>query len=94
MKTELPEQSKTSANSKDAVISFVMPRCLTCKHWAQNTFYETNEVIGLLNTGLCGKLPDFQKMEISLHTGWDGGTVDSVETEEDFGCTLHEPNEA
>ncbi|MFY0655119.1 MAG: hypothetical protein JXQ96_24040 [Cyclobacteriaceae bacterium] len=89
MKTELPEESKSPVNSKDADISFVMPRCLTCKHWEQNTFYKPDEGIELFNTGLCDKLPDFQKMEINLITYWDGGTVDSVETEEDFGCTLH-----
>jgi hypothetical protein len=60
-----------------------IPNCKTCKHWKQNTHFE-----GVLNTGVCDKLPDFEKMEISLNMGWDG----EVETEEDFGCTLHEIN--
>ncbi len=62
-----------------------MKRCQTCKHWTPTTLYDYE---GAINDGKCLEIRD--KMEITLHTGWDGGYVDYIETESDFGCTLHE----
>jgi hypothetical protein len=67
-----------------------MERCKTCKFWTQcsNWQYE-----GALNTGKCNELKGSDRFEIELHTGWDGGYVDYIETREDFGCTEHKPKE-
>ena len=62
-----------------------MNRCKTCKHWTQTTFYEYE---GVINDGTCSEIRD--KIDISLHLGWDGGYVDYIEIQQDFGCTLHE----
>lgn len=59
-----------------------MNRCKTCKHW-------TGE---LHDQGRCSvKMGD--KVEVELKTGWDGGYVRYILTDEDFGCTEHEPRE-
>jgi len=63
-----------------------MQKCKTCKHWSQSTNWDYK---GAINDGICLRLPG-DKMIIKLRTGWDGGYVDLIETEEDFGCTLHE----
>lgn len=68
-------------------IGSVMPRCLTCKYWTQNTFYDYD---GAENDGFCSELSS--ELEIELKTGWDGGYVDKIETKSSFGCVLH--NEA
>lgn len=65
-----------------------MNKCKTCKYWEQNTFYEYD---GAINEGLCPKLKS--TLYIGLQTGWDGGYVDFVETESEFGCILHEDKE-
>ena len=65
----------------------VMPRCSTCKHWKQNTFYDYE---GAENDGFCIEIGS--EITIELKTGWDGGYVDSIETKSTFGCVLH--NEA
>jgi len=62
----------------------MMNRCETCKHWKQNTFYDYE---GAINDGVCTGLNS--KLAITLKLGWDGGYVDFIETESDFGCTLH-----
>ena len=63
-----------------------MKNCKTCKFWKQTTNWVHE---GAINSGKCNELPGL-KMTIELHTGWDGGCVDYIETEEDFGCVLHE----
>ena len=67
-----------------------MNRCKTCKHWAQTTDWKYN---GAINEGKCDELNHSDKVTIYLQTGWDGGYVDYVETEEDFGCVKHEMKE-
>jgi len=81
--------NKTSNNNKAAQLGIgaVMPRCLTCKHWKQNTFYDYE---GAENDGFCNEIGI--EITIELKTGWDGGYVDSIETKSTFGCVLH--NEA
>ena len=66
-----------------------MPRCKTCKHWTQRTQYEH-----IPNEGTCcpGVLT-YEMVTIELHTGWDGGYVEKIETNEKFGCVLHEVQE-
>ena len=63
-----------------------MNRCKTCKHWTPTTFFDYP---GATNDGKCSELPS-DKMMIELRTGWEGGYVDYIETESNFGCTLHE----
>lgn len=57
------------------------PRCKTCKHWGPpqqySYFARCREIEGSL--------------EIELRTGWNGGFVEQIETEDDFGCIKHEP---
>ncbi|MGB6406632.1 MAG: hypothetical protein WBF39_04100 [Planococcus donghaensis] len=55
-------------------------RCDACKYWK----YNGNEY----NMGECSKIQE--KIEIELELGWDGGCVDYIETEADFGCNLFE----
>lgn len=55
--------------------------CKTCKYWNQNTNYEY-----VANLGECSELKTSDKVSINLSLGWDGGYVDSIEIEEDFGC--------
>ncbi len=62
----------------------VMPRCLSCKFWNQNTFYAYE---GAVNDGFCSELGS--ELTIELKTGWDGGYVDSIETKSTFGCILY-----
>jgi hypothetical protein len=80
---------ETSKNNETAQlgIAAVMPRCSTCKHWKQNTFYDYE---GAENDGFCNEIGS--EITIELKTGWDGGYVDSIETKSTFGCVLH--NEA
>ena len=60
-------------------------KCKNCKYWKPTTFYKYP---GAVNEGKCSELQS--KMTIELHTGWDGGYVDYIETEQDFGCVLFE----
>lgn len=68
-------------------ISYIckMKRCLTCKHWKQTTDWKYD---GAVNSGKCKEHPS-DKLAVELHTGWDGGYVDYIETEGNFGCTEH-----
>jgi hypothetical protein len=61
------------------------PKCLTCIHWKQNTNWNFE---GAINTGICDEIGS--TITIELKTGWDGGYVDYIETEDNFGCILHE----
>ena len=83
----MSKENKDIKTDKALHIGSVMPRCLTCKHWEQNTFYDYE---GADNDGFCSELGT--EIEIELKTGWDGGYVDTIETKGSFGCTLH--NEA
>ena len=64
--------------------------CKTCKHWYQTTNWEYDNAI---NQGRCRGIAPGDKVTIELKTGWDGGYVDYIETDDDFGCTLHETKE-
>ena len=61
-----------------------MPTCNTCKYWLKNIKYDWQ------TDGKCSELRCSDKITIELKTGWDGGYVDYIETEPDFGCVLHE----
>ena len=65
-----------------------MKTCKTCKYWNQNTFYEYD---GAVNDGTCPELNG--EIFISLQLGWEGGYVDYIETQGDFGCILHKKKE-
>jgi len=62
-----------------------MKTCLTCTFWQKNTKFPWQ------NDGQCSELKSSDKMTIELRTGYDGGYVDYIETEPDFGCALHKP---
>lgn len=73
-----------------------MNKCRNCKHWQiQNRYlpelkeYPKNQhpEKGWLYA-VCSRIRDC--LDISVYAGWDGGGVDSVETEANFGCTLFE----
>lgn len=83
----MSNKEKETKDDKALHIGSVMPRCLTCKHWTQNTFYYYE---GDENDGFCSELST--EIEIELKTGWEGGYVDKIETKSSFGCVLH--NEA
>lgn len=83
----MKKETKVQESEAQCAIQNVMPRCLTCKHWKQNTFYDYE---GAENYGFCSELST--EIEIELKTGWDGGYVDKIETKSSFGCVLH--NEA
>ena len=63
----------------------VKDKCKDCEHWEQTTFYDYD---GVVNDGKCKKIRE--KIDISIHYGWDGGYVNYLETEGDFGCNLFE----
>jgi len=77
-------ETLNNAETAQLGIAAVMPRCLSCKFWKQNTFYDYE---GAVNDGFCSELGS--ELTIELKTGWDGGYVDSIETESTFGCVLH-----
>ena len=52
--------------------------CSNCKYWKE-TIYDY---------GICSKIGE--KLEIDLILGWDGGHVNFIETENDFGCNQFE----
>ena len=57
--------------------------CGTCKYWTKTSNYGC-----VTNDGECKEIRE--KITIELCTGWDGGYVDYIETEEDFCCSLYE----
>jgi hypothetical protein len=77
------DKEETKALSQIAV----MPRCYSCKHWKQTTFYDYE---GAENDGDCNEIGT--EIIIELKTGLSGGYVDNIETKSTFGCVLH--NEA
>ena len=70
-------------------LGVVMHCCLDCKFWKQISNYEH-----AINDGNCSKLDRTDKLIINLHLGWEGGYVNDIETDEDFGCRLFERNGA
>ena len=62
-----------------------IPRCLTCKYWNNTTNYE-----GDFNLGVCSQLHNNELVTIELQTGWDGGYVKEITTDQKFGCVSHE----
>jgi hypothetical protein len=67
---------------------YIMETCKTCKHWTQKSHYESTT-----NYGKCLELKHNEKVDIILQLGWDGGYVDYIETDEDFGCICHQIKE-
>lgn len=71
--------------------------CRDCKHWKiLDAFKESLAEFprdkhpgdGWVD-GECEELK--RGVEIYLKTGWDGGYVDKIETDANFGCRLFEP---
>jgi hypothetical protein len=79
------EFEKDNADKGQVVEKFCTLRCKTCEHWKQTSNWQYE---GATNTGKCRELPN-DNLAVELHTGWDGGYVDYIETEEIFGCTEH-----
>ena len=80
------EFEKNTQNSIQVTEKNCTLRCKTCEHWKQTTHWEYD---GAVNSGKCWGLKGSDQLQIELHTGWDGGYVDYIETEETFGCTEH-----
>jgi len=59
--------------------------CDTCKFWHKITNYTHENAI---NSGSCEQLHDV--LDIDIKTGWDGGYVNRIDTNSNFGCILHE----
>jgi hypothetical protein len=74
------------SETKELFLGYVMPSCATCKHWTKHKEDYVTE-------GICKGLPN-SKIHIEIGAGWNGGVVDYIETEADFGCNSHERNEA
>lgn len=58
----------------------VISRCLSCKFWTKKTQYDWQ------TSGLCSELKGNDLITIDIKTGWDGGYVDEIETDPNFGC--------
>ena len=58
-----------------------MKTCENCLNWKET----------LYGFGKCSEIGE--KLTIELITGWDGGVVDFIETEKDFGCILFKLHE-
>ncbi len=56
--------------------------CRDCCHWEQSTKWDHD---GAINYGCCSEHMGL-KVQFELISGWNGGVVDKVETEEDFFC--------
>ncbi len=69
---------------KLCTLGAVMPSCATCKHWDKHKEEYNTE-------GICKQLPN-DKINIEISAGFNGGVVDYIETEADFGCKSHERN--
>lgn len=70
--------------------------CRDCKHWLFSRREQLAEYPrdrhprdGWLD-GVCGRLQG--TLTITASGGWDGATVDSVETDANFGCVLFAPS--
>jgi len=61
-------------------------RCSSCKFWTQLTDWQYD---GAINSGKCSRIRD--GIDIDIHYGWDGGYINYVETNSNFGCVLHMP---
>lgn len=70
--------------------------CRDCKHWMLSRreqlaeYPRTRPVSEGYLDGVCKHL--HRNIIITASGGWDGATVDSVETDANFGCVLFEPN--
>lgn len=56
-------------------------QCKNCIYWKQFTEYEYENIS---NSGKCSEIID--SLVINIECGWDGGYVESIETEEGFYC--------
>lgn len=56
-------------------------RCANCKFWKPTTFYDYE---GAVNDGVCNEI--ILHLQIELKTGWEGGYVHAIETQDNFGC--------
>ena len=63
-------------------------RCSSCKYWNQTTDWEYE---GAINSGGCSRIQD--GIDVEIHYGWDGGYIEYVETEGNFGCVFHIPKD-
>jgi hypothetical protein len=74
------------------------PQCRDCKHWMPTA--QTRDALvdyprnrhpdDGWHDGVCVRL--MTGIQITATGGWDGATVDSVETDANFGCAYFEPN--
>lgn len=72
--TDINKKLKEMSEKYQLVIDV---RCCNCKHWEE---YRNGFGFGTCKDNLG------EKVSIELITGWEGGYVDSIETESDFFC--------
>ena len=72
-----------------------MSRCRTCKHWMKHSTDDESlktipEKFGYVER-VCKKMTEKAVTITTSEGGWgNGSTIDSVETDANFGCVLHE----
>lgn len=91
-----PETKNGDAQGVATSASLGTGLCRDCKHWLSSRrehlaeYPRTRTVSEGYLDGVCPKL--HHTLTITATGGWDGATVDSVETDANFGCVLFEPN--
>jgi hypothetical protein len=71
--------------------------CRDCRHWRWSNRFNLDEyprdrpIEEGWADGVCAKL--LQTLVIECSGGWDGCTIDSVETDANFWCALAEPRD-
>ena len=73
--------------------------CRDCKHWMPTALTRANMSDDYprdrhpddgWHDGVCNRIK--RGIQITASGGWEGATVDSVETDANFGCRFFEPN--
>lgn len=65
----------------------LQPQCKSCKHWTRTK--ESDCYLPEDEAGVCAGLTS-SRIDIELKTGWDGGYIDTIETNHDFLCANFE----
>ena len=55
--------------------------CTNCKNWTPTKY-------GFGQHGVCSVIKD--KIDVDITYGWDGGYINHIETEANFGCNQFE----
>lgn len=66
----------------------LQPKCRSCKHWTRSKV--SDNFLPEDEEGVCTGLTN-SRIDIELKTGWEGGYIDTIETNHDFLCANFEP---